>query len=377
VIHAFDDYPIHQSALPLLHPASESPNAYDRYFYNGFPVAGPDGDDLFFAVALGVYPNKGVMDAAFSVVRSGTQHNVRASRACPSDRTQTVVGPITVEVLEPMRVHRVVADGRHGLAADLTYTAISPVVEEPRFTHVRGTRTAMDYTRITQFGRWDGWIELDGERIGVGVAAGNDCVGVRDRSWGVRQIGERVPGPPSLPQFFWIWTPTVFADVCVHAAINHDGEGRPWHQSGAIVPVLAGGEPTLDPGRVQRAQTAEVDIAWQPGTRWAASPTIRLGVWNGDPAEVEYEPFRRFQMSGIGYLHPTWGHGCWVGADESTRDAIDLAGVDPADVTMIHVQALAVARWGDRTGVGVVEQLALGAHAPTGLTGITDGAGAG
>ena len=80
MIHAFDDYPIHQTPQPLLHVGTNSPNAYDRYFFNGFPAAGAEGDDLFFAVAFGVYPNKGVMDASFSVVRGGVQHNVRASR---------------------------------------------------------------------------------------------------------------------------------------------------------------------------------------------------------------------------------------------------------------------------------------------------------
>ncbi len=372
MIHPFDDYPVHQTPQPLLHVGTDSPNAYDRYFFNGFPSAGATGDDMFFAVALGVYPNKGVMDAAFSVLRAGTQHNVRASRACPIDRTHTSVGPIAVEVVEPMRVHRVTVDGRHGLSADLSMTAISPVVEEPRFVRSAGTRLVFDYTRITQFGRWTGWIEIDGERIDVGAAAGNDCVGVRDRSWGIRPVGERAPGPPSAPQFFWLWAPTVFDDVCTHAARNDDDDGRPWHQSGAVVPVLEPGEPTLDPGRVQRADTAAFDVTWGSGTRWAEQATARLGVWNADPVEVRYEPFRRFHMSGLGYQHPVWGHGRWVGADESTRDAIDVAAVDPSDPTMIHVQALATARRGDRVGVGVVEQLAIGPHAPTGLTGFVD-----
>jgi hypothetical protein len=372
VIHAFDDYPIHQTPQPLLHVGTDSPNAYDRYFFNGFPAAGADGDDLFFAVAFGVYPNKGVMDASFSVVRGGVQHNVRASRACPADRTQTVVGPVTVEVIEPMRVHRVVVDARHGVSADLTVTAISPVIEEPRFVHSVGARLVFDYTRITQFGRWSGWIEIDGERIDVGAAVGNDCVGVRDRSWGIRPVGERAPGPPSLPQFFWLWAPTVFPDVCAHAALNDDGDGRSWHQSGAVVPVLADGEPTLDPGRVQRAQGAMFGVRWASGTRWAEHATARLAVWNGEPVEVTYEPFRRFQMSGIGYQHPVWGHGKWVGADESTRDEIDLGSVNPLDPTTVHIQALATARWGDRVGVGILEQFAIGPHPPSGLTGILD-----
>jgi hypothetical protein len=374
VIHAFDDYPLHQTPQPMAHVATDSPNAYDRYFFNGFPVAGADGDDLFFAVAFGVYPNKGVMDGAFSVVRRGVQHNVRASRACPADRTRTTVGPVIVEVIEPMAAHRIVVEGRHGVAADLTMRAISPVVEEPRFTHAAGAKLVFDYTRLTQFGRWTGWIEIDGERVDVGQAAGNDCVGVRDRSWGIRPVGERAPGPPRAPQFFWIWAPTVFPDACTHAAINHEADGRAWHQSGAVVPVLGADEPTLDPARVQRAESAVAEIAWGSGTRWAQRVTTRLGIWNADPVEVEYEPFRRFQMSGLGYLHPTWGHGCWVGPDESTRDEIDLAAVDPADPTMLHVQALATARWGGRMGVGVVEQLAIGPHAPTRLTAIVDGA---
>lgn len=372
MIHAFDDYPIHQTPQPLSHVATDSPNAYDRFFFNGFPRAGAAGADLFFAVAFGVYPNKGVMDGAFSVVRGGAQHNVRASRACPSDRTQTSAGPLTVEVLEPMRVHRITVDARHGLAADLTITAIAPVIEEPRFIHAAGTRVMFDYTRLTQFGRWAGWIDLDGERIEIGVDAGNECVGVRDRSWGIRPVGERVPGPPRLPQFFWLWAPTVFADACTHTAINHDGSGQPWHQSGAVVPVIGEAEPALDPGRVQRAQSADFDVVWAPGTRWAERITTWLGMWNADPVSVRYEPFRRFQMSGIGYQHPVWGHGMWVGMDESIRDVIDLAAVDPVDPTMIHIQALATAHWGDRVGVGVVEQLAIGPHAPTGLTGILD-----
>ena len=368
MLHALDDYPLHQTPQPISHPASDSPNVYDRYFFNGYSRDG----SVFFAVAFGVYPNRRVMDGAFSVVHDGVQHDVRASRACPRDRMQTAAGPIEVQVVEPMRRHRIVVDGRHGVAADLTMTAIAPVVEEPRFVHQVDGRTAFDYTRLTQFGRWTGWIEIDGHRIELADAG--DVVGVRDRSWGVRPVGDPVAGPPSAPQFFWLWAPTVFEDACTHFALNQEADGRTWHQSGAVVPVLTDDEPTLVPGRVQRGETATFDVTWRPGTRWAAAITTRLGVWNAAPVEITYEPFLQFQMVGIGYRHPVWGHGRWVGPDESTRDAIVLADVDPGDHLMLHVQALARARWGDREGIGVVEQLVIGPHAPTGLTGVVDGA---
>ena len=365
MLHPFDDYPLHQTPEPLSHPGTDSPNAYDRYFFNGFDAAG----SVFFAVALGAYPNRRVMDAAFSVVHDGVQHNVRGSRRCPSDRTDTTAGAVRVEVVEPMRRHRITVDDRHGLSADLTMTAVAPVIEEPRFRHVVDTRIVLDYTRLTQFGRWQGWIDLDGHRVDIGPG----FVGVRDRSWGIRPVGEAIPGPPVVPQFFWIWAPTVFDDVCTHLALNHEADGRAWHESGAIVPVIGDDDPTLDAGRVQRGDSADIEMTWRPGTRWADRVTTRLGVWGGDPIEITYEPFLRFQMTGIGYRHPVWGHGKWVGPDESTRDLIVLDEADPLDPDMIHIQALARARWGDREGVGIVEQLAIGPHAPSGLTGIIDG----
>ena len=57
-----DDFPIHQTAQPLAHVMDGHPNAYDRFWFNGYT------SDFYFAVALGLYPNRGVIDGAFSVV---------------------------------------------------------------------------------------------------------------------------------------------------------------------------------------------------------------------------------------------------------------------------------------------------------------------
>ncbi len=384
MLHGFDDYPIHQTPVPFLHPATDSPNAYDRFFFNGYRSDG----SVFFALAMGVYPNRRVMDAAFSVIRHGVQHNLRATRVCHSDRTQTAVGPIAVEICEPMLRHQIsigASGDDHGIRAELTWTSISPAIEEPRFTHATGTVIRFDYTRLTQFGSWSGWIELDGERIEIGGPEGQ-VVGCRDRSWGVRGVGAPIPGPPAAPQFFWIWAPTVFDDACTHFALNHEADGRAWHQSGAATPRLdvsgqlrgenaeADRAVVLDPSRVHRGDRAEVDITWQPGTRWAEKITTRLQRWEAPTVEVSYEPFLRFQMSGIGYLHPEWGHGMWRSELDVTRDEIRLDEVDPQSATGVHIQALSVARWGDRVGIGTVEQMVLGPHSPTGLTGVLNGA---
>src|SRR5262249_51876724 len=173
-----DDYLLHQTAEPIAQPATGDRNFYDRYFFNGYSRSG----DLFFAAALGVYPNRRVMDAAFSVVRDGRQWVVRASRLAPVERTETAVGPITGEVVEPLRVLRLrVGDNPHGLAADVTFHARTAAIEEPRFTHRVGGRLFMDSTRLTQFGAWEGSIRVGDSAFPLAPA---NVLGCRDRSWG-------------------------------------------------------------------------------------------------------------------------------------------------------------------------------------------------
>ena len=97
----FDDYPIHQTPLPIAHPASGDPNHYDRFWFNGYT------EDFYFAVGMAVYPNRGIIDGAFSVVHDGVQRSVFASGRIPEDRGETRIGPLTIDVVEPLRVTRV------------------------------------------------------------------------------------------------------------------------------------------------------------------------------------------------------------------------------------------------------------------------------
>jgi len=98
VLTPFDDYPIHPSADPIAHPATGDPNHYDRYWFNGQDKGGA----FFLAGAMGHYPVRGVVDAAFSVVYEGVEHSLFASGRMPFDR-KTEVGPIRIDVVEPMR----------------------------------------------------------------------------------------------------------------------------------------------------------------------------------------------------------------------------------------------------------------------------------
>ncbi len=361
-----DDYPLHQTAEPIAQPATGDRNFYDRYFFNGYTRAG----NLFFAAALGVYPNRRVMDAAFSVVKDGRQWLVRASRLAPLERTETTVGPITVEVVAPLRALGVrVAENPHGLAADLVFRARTAPIEEPRFTHRVAGRLVMDSTRLTQFGAWEGRLDVGGTTVAI---APEGVLGCRDRSWGVRIVGEPEGGAPGMPpQFYWLWAPVNFDDVCVHFDVNEDADGRRWHANGTLARV---GDFAAESG-VEYVAAVEQRVRWRPGTRRAEGASIVLTPHGRPPLAIELEPMLTFQMRGLGYLDPEWGHGLWKGEEAVGGDVWTLADLDPLDPRHIHVQQLCRARMEDREGIGVLEQLVLGPHAPSGFRGILDGAG--
>jgi hypothetical protein len=364
MLTAGDDYPIHQTPEPVALVSDR--NFYDRFFWNGYS---PDGS-LFFAAALGVYPALDVIDGAFCVSVDGIQHNARFSARLSGERMAMAVGPLSVEILLPLHEVRLrLAPNDGPVAADLTFTDRHFPIEEPRFTRRVGTRLFMDYTRMTQNGRWSGWIDVGGARHTVDAAT----MGTRDRSWGIRPVGKPDAQPaPMPPQFWWLWTPTQFDHASLFLHSNDDGEGRPWNRR-AVLFAEGGGR-----GGDEDVEVPALVPAYVPGTRRIASVSADLG----EQGRLTLNPVLgmggrgHFYMSGLGYTHPEWGHGHDHGAYAEAHDSIDLNAVADNDPALMHIQAMAEAVLevgGDRhVGRGVIEQLFIGQHSASGLTGLFD-----
>lgn len=371
MITPFDDFPIHQTGDPIVQTVSADPNHYDRYFFNGF-----DRDGAFFlGGAMGHYPNRGVIDAAFSVIVDGVEHSIFASGEMPLGR-ETRIGPIEVSVPEPLREIRfTVEPNEHGLSCDLTFRARTAAIEEPKQTIVRNNVRIMDYTRLTQWGTWEGTIVVAGRTIEVRAES---TFGVRDRSWGVRGVGVQAPTnfPPSATQVFWLWAPLHFDDMCTHLAMFERADGTRWMESALVVPVLDGPEaPTWGEGVTEPEELSGVryGLVWQKGKREMNTAWLEVSHDDGTVDHIDFEPLYTFRMRGIGYMNPHWSHGSLHGPLEVGYEAIALDEFDPLDPSSIHIQTLCKVRMGDREGVGVLEQLAFGPHRPTGLTGMLDG----
>ncbi len=360
----YDDYPIHQTPAPIAQTVSGDPNHYDRYWFNGYARDA----SFFLGGAMGHYPNRGVIDAAFSVIHDGVQHSVFASGRMPVDRA-TTVGPLTVEVIEPLRRLRyVVAANDTGLTADVSFHARTEAIEEPRQHNVRNNVTMMDYTRLTQWGAWEGTITLpSGVTLDLDPSS---TYATRDRSWGVRPVGQQLANnfEPDAPQIFWLWAPLHFDDCCTHFGAFERADGERWFETAMIVPLLDNGADAEHLGRT------EYTIEWMPERREMQSARITLARKDGTALPtIELERLYAFRMRGIGYMHPHFAHGSNHGALEVGGESIKLDEFEPLVPSNIHVQTVCRVRMGDKEGIGVLEQLAFGPHDPTGLTGLIDG----
>ncbi len=117
-------------------------------------------------------------------------------------------------------------------------------------------------------------------------------------------------------------------------------------------------------------------IDYKSGTRHARRAIIDTVDAKGGAWRAELTPRFHFYMSGIGYMHPEWGHGHYKGETALGYDTIETACADETIPLHWHIQAFVDAKLSgpgiEREGTGVLEQLVIGAHAPSGFTGLMD-----
>jgi hypothetical protein len=360
-----DDYPVHQAALPIRHPVTSDRNFYDRYYFNCH--AGTD--ELMLLIGLGQYPNLGVTDA-FALARHGRTHRVvRASRELGADRMDTSVGPFRIEVIEGLRRLRVVLEpNEHGLEFDLTWEGVIPAQAEPRHFMRQQERVVFDSVRLAQTGRWTGHVRSGDQEFPV---TPDRWRGSRDRSWGVRPVGEsEPPGIQSrnLPQFYWMYSPMQFDDFSILTIVQEDSAGKRILEEAVRVWPESAGRPPQQLGR------PEYRPQYALGTRDVQIATVSFSPPGGAPLVVTVRPVHPVSlMVGTGYgLEPDWKHGMYQGPDLVVQGVCYDLGVPEDKARMWGMtDSVAVFECAENgatvMGAGLFEYWAFGAHEPTGL----------
>jgi hypothetical protein len=361
-----DDYPVHQAALPIRQVATSDRNFYDRYYFNCH--AGTD--ELMLIIGLGQYPNLGVTDA-FAVARHADIHRVvRASRELGPDRMDTRVGPFRVEVLEGLRRLRVVLEpNEHALEFDLTWESAIPAQAEPGHFIRQQERVIFDSFRLAQTGRWTGHVRSGDAEFSI---TPDRWLGSRDRSWGVRPVGESEP--PGIQsknpaQLYWMYAPMQFEDFAILTIVQEDAAGNRLLEEGVRVWPESSGRPPQQLGR------PEYEPRYAPGTRDVQTATISFSPPGSAPCVVTVRPVLPVSlMVGTGYgLEPDWKHGMYQGPDLVVQGvSYDLTRPEDKARMWGMVDSAAAFECTENgttvTGSGLFEYWPFGPHAPTGLT---------
>lgn len=356
-----DEFPIHQAPLSLAHVATSDRNFYDRCYFNAHGRSG----DLFFISGLGVYPNLGVTDAYALVRRGDEQAAVHFSDTLSDDRLHQRVGDYRIEVIEPLRTLRLVCDDSDlGLSFDLTWEGSFDAVQEQHHTMLAGGRTILDASRFAQVGTWSGVIRVDGDDIEVDP---DRWVGTRDRSWGIRPVGE--PEPPGrnadepLEGFWWMYAPLRFEDFAVIVIVQERPDGFRTLNDATRVWV---------DGRIEQLGWPRYEIAYAPGTRHPERARLHLTDSGGAPLVIDIETLMNIPLHvGGGYGgDPDWTHGQWRGRGFRQRLTYDLSEQALASrVPLGVIDHVARAECGELEGWGMFEHASFGRHDPTGFAG--------
>jgi hypothetical protein len=358
-----DDLLVHQTPETFDYVFTSDRNFYDRYYFNMHPCS----DELFLVMGMGQYPNLGVTDAFVSVSHRDTLHVVRASRELGSDRLDTQVGPFRVEVLEGLRRLRLVLDENEwGLHFDLVFDGAVPAIEEPRQTTRQFARVTMDSSRFAQVGRYEGTLEVAGERFEVRPERWQ---GVRDHSWGIRPVGE--PVPPGIGVtvqrshgFFHNWIPAQFDDFMLKVFFEEDADGVRMIEESKKIYNIGSERPDEEMG------TPRHEFTYQSGTRELERAVTRFAHPSGEEISMTHTPLRTVYLkAGSGYLPSgDWGHGMYQGPLVVQGLTWDIG--DPAvrkDIALLNETLCRFELSTGEVGYGMHENLCIGVYKPYGF----------
>src|SRR5690606_36648647 len=224
---------------------------------------------------------------AFATVRvDDEQVTVRAADAIDAhDRLAPSVGPIRIEVEEPLESLRVVCDDPDGpVSFDLRWKASFPAVDESRHLWRSGPRIALDAQRYAQLGTWEGELSVDGTTHAV---TPDRWLGSRERSWGIRPSGE--PEPPGrnadepIDGFWWNYVPLGFEHFALVLIVQEEPDGHRVVNDAIRVWPAGSGRPNEQLG------WPRVDVHYRSGTRHPEGATIHLTERDGTPLELRVE----------------------------------------------------------------------------------------
>ena len=169
--------PVLDAHHDLAHPVEGDSAWSESYYFNCYD---PDVDCGFYT-RVGVRPNEGTIDVGTVGVDTRWRRRSLGHRREQHEMIERrlEVGPVTYELIEPMKRWRLSCDGESHkglpIAMDVTFDALTPAIggdgqnKEAADSSSAATRLFVGKGHLEQAGRWSGWMEIDGARCELGI----------------------------------------------------------------------------------------------------------------------------------------------------------------------------------------------------------------
>jgi hypothetical protein len=249
-----DEYLVHQAVRPISEVESEHNDWQDRFYFNFVDMSG----EFVALTGYGAFPNRKNAQGLMLLNLGGEHYAYFSARPLDEDREVMQAGTLSYEVIEPLKSWRMeLADEANGIRGSLEFHARCPLYQFRPIQWKKGDYTVAHQMHYTQSGRYEG-------SFTVGDRTFTDLVGIRDRSWGIRDMAQ-------LPM--WIWISAQFPNYCVSAWLWETPEGEIIHEDGAI---------TYEDGRVWPVTQIAHELEVTPGARHPHNARFRLKTDDGE-----------------------------------------------------------------------------------------------
>jgi hypothetical protein len=280
----------------------------------------------------------------------------------------TNVGPFHIDVLEGLKKVRYIVDSNeHGIQMDVTWDAACPAVMEGRHFRRQYGRVTFDTSRFAQTGYWSGSLRVNGTDYKV---TPDRWWGTRDRSWGVRPVGEAEPpgirasGREGGFGGMWQYYPMQFDDFSIVCIMEEAADGSRGLETATRV--------WADGSRTEHLGRPDHDHVFTSGTRLVQSSTISFTRPGGERLEVKATPLLPVYLTvGSGYGGGLWGHGTWHGELAVEGEAWNMKE-HPELFTIGFTDSVCRYETEGRTGYGLFEFSLFGAHNKYGFKSFSD-----
>ena len=303
MVSRFDEFLIHQTEQTLASVASEHPEWQDRFYFN---VHDRDGE-FALVTGLGAFPNRKMSQAYIFAAHAGQHYGYLQVRPLNNDREMMTAGTLSFNVIEPLKSWALdIDDEASGIGGSLVFKERCPLYRFSPIEWQKSGNQVVKQMHYTQAGVYEGSLTIGGRTF-------TDLIGMRDRSWGIRDMA-RVP--------FWVWISAQFDSFCISAWLWETPDGEVIHADGALIresgevrpvtkiehelelwpgtkrPKLGQFQLTMADGKIGRLVATEIQtIFLAPGlSRWADSDGDALK--RADAAAFGFDQHCRFELSG-------------------------------------------------------------------------------